>query len=102
MAVQYQSPVPVTVAAPGTSATGSFPMQFVTLPPRKFDPKEYAEFKDLPGMPQDIPKVTAVHYVSMIIPLVVLLVLYIHHRDAASKDIADEGPRRRPSNSYLA
>ena len=41
-------------------------------------------------MPKDIPKITAVHYVSMIIPLVVLLVLYVHHRDAASKDLADE------------
>ena len=83
-------PNPISVAAPGTSATGSMPLQFITLPPRKFNPKEYAEYKNLPGMPQNIPNVTATHYACMIVPLVILLVLYIHHRDASAKDIADE------------
>ena len=41
-------------------------------------------------MPQEIPNVTATHYACMIVPLAILLVLYIHHRDASAKDIADD------------
>ncbi len=57
-----------------------------TPPPRKFNVIEYEEYKDLPGMPKDIPNVTIVHYLCMLIPAMVFIILYVHHREQVARD----------------
>ncbi len=61
-----------------------------TIPPRKFNPQEYHHYRHLHGMPKEIPQITGLHYASMIIPVVLLLALYVHHREQNSKDLAEE------------
>ncbi len=60
------------------------------LPPRKFNPDEYRHYRHLHGMPQNIPQITMLHYVSTIVPVILLLALYVHHREQAARDLAEE------------
>ncbi len=61
----------------------------VTIPPRKFDEKEYRHYRHLSGMPK-IPQVTMWHYMSVLVPIVLLLILFMYHKEQAAKDLADE------------
>ncbi len=58
--------------------------------PRIFKAYEYEKYKHLPGMPSYIPQLTPLHYICMIVPTVLFLVLYLHHRDSNAKDLAEE------------
>ncbi len=62
----------------------------VTLPPRKFDEREYRHYRHLPGMPRHIPEITKWHYLSVLVPIGLLVWLYLHHREQSAKDLADE------------
>lgn len=71
-------------------------------PPRKFDKEEYLKYKDLPDMPQSIPDLSAFHYVCLLVPLALMLVLYVHQREAAARDEAEEQDRLNRIRVLLA
>jgi len=75
----------------------------VTLPPRAFDWLEYNEYKDkVQGIPKDIPQITAYHYVSMLVPIILLLVLLVHQREASARDAQDEYAKTKTVKHLLA
>ncbi len=52
-------------------------------------------------MPKYIPQVTKLHWIACIIPVILLLVLYIHHREEMSKDLADERSKTKRIKGLL-
>jgi len=77
--IVVSTPPPVSIPTP--------PPPPVSIGNRPFNYEEYKELKNsVHGMPQDIPELTAAHYVSVIVPLVLLIVLTVHYRSAAESD----------------
>ncbi len=64
-------------------------------PHRRFHPLEYEAHRSLDGMPQDIPAITPFHYLVLITPIVLLVVVYIHHREQVRKNLEEERDRAR-------
>jgi hypothetical protein len=77
------TPPPVSIITP--------PPPPVTFGARHFNYEEYSKYKhNIHGMPQDIPELSAVHYMSVIVPLLLLLILTVHYKNANDADYAAE------------
>ncbi len=57
---------------------------------RIFNEREYQQYRNLPGMPEYIPELTPLHYISMMVPVVLFMVLYVHHRESNARDLEEE------------
>ncbi len=58
--------------------------------PRMFNEREYYQYRHIHGMPDYIPQLTPLHYICMMVPVVLFLVLYLHHRESNAKDLEEE------------